>query len=247
MRALRIAAALAVVAAAAGAPAPARADTPPADEQANEQANDPDDVSGPDDVQVADETAAPALPPIDPNAPLRPPALAPLTGAQVQPPAEAPAPRGPKNYRVQVIVADAAAVALSFIVDRVSSDGNARPDALATFTIATYFFTAPAIHGVHREGRRALLSFGLRAGLPLLLGFVGEQIDGAPPCEACQDSLRSDGKVFGLTAGVLLAMAIDGALLARPTRPRAERPRAAWTPAVHGVPGGALAGLAGTF
>jgi len=243
MRALRIAAALALIAAAAGAPAPARADTPPA----GAPADDPDDVSGPDDVQVSDESSAPALPPIDPNAPLRPPALTPLLGALGQPAAETPPPRTPKSYRAQVIVADASAIALSLIIDRLSADGNARPDALATFTIAAYFFTAPAIHGFHREGRRALLSFGLRAGLPLLFGFLGEQIDGAPPCESCQDSLRSDGKVFGLTAGVLLAMAIDGALLSRPIRARTERPRAAWTPAVHAVSGGALAGLAGTF
>ena len=248
MRALTI---VLVLAAVAAATAPANADTPPPAGDAaggatggatGEAAGGADEAE----VTVEEEDAAPE-PEIDRNAPLRPPALTRPAGDE--PPAEedAPAPRTPKRYREQVLVGDALAVALSLIVDRVSADGNARPGALATFTIATYFFTAPAIHGFHREGRRALVSFGLRAGLPLLFGLDGEQLDGAPPCETCKDSLRSRGKVIGLTAGVLLAMAIDGALLSRPRRQRTERPRAAWTPAVSGVRGGALAGLAGTF
>jgi len=248
MRALPVVFALAAsVAAVAIAPAQALADTPPAATAPTTDAATSDDADAAV-VVTEDATTAADLPPIDPNAPLRPPALTPAW-SELAPRAEAPAPRTPKNYRLQVIAGDAIAVGLSLIVDRLSADGNARPGGLATFTIASYFFAAPAIHGIHREGRRALLSFGLRAGLPLLFGFVGEQIDSAPPCETCMDSLRSDGKVIGLTAGVLLAMAIDGALLSRPIgRRRTERPRAAaLAPAVHGVRGGALAGLAGTF
>jgi hypothetical protein len=150
-------------------------------------------------------------------------------------------------YRWQVVTADVAAIAMSLAVDRISADGGDRPGALATLTIATYFFAAPMVHGVHRQGKRALGSFALRAGLPLLLGLLGEEIDGTPDCDACQDTLRSEGKLLGLTAGVLIAMTVDNVLLARPIWKRVERPRAAWTPAVAGVRGGALAGLAGSF
>lgn len=190
------------------------------------------------------DTEAPA--PAPPAAPIVPPAATSPTDA---PPAEEPSDVSPTryDYRFQVIGTDITTIALSFIVDRIASDGGSRPGTLATFTIASYFFVAPMIHGVHRQGKRALASFGLRAGLPLLLGVIGEHVDGTPKCSICQDTLRSDGKLIGLTAGALIAMAVDGVLLARPIYRRIEPPRAAWAPALTGVRGGATAGVLGTF
>jgi hypothetical protein len=195
---------------------------------------------------------APAEPPADP--PAEPPAAAPITPPALMKPAIAPAAEEPPepppsrySYRWQLVGTDAAAIAMSFVIYGLSDGGSGRPGPLATLTIASYFFAAPMIHGVHRQGLRALASFALRAGLPLGLGLLGEQIDGPPECDFCKDSLRSDGKLIGLTAGVLLAMAVDGTLLARPIHRRTERPRAAWVPALRGVPGGATAGVLGRF
>src|SRR5690606_20500078 len=105
------------------------------------------------------------------------------------------------GYRLQIGIADGAAIAMSLVIDQIA-DGGERPGALATLTVASYFFTAPLLHGVHRQGQRALLSFALRAGLPLALGMLGEQLDSLPTCDSCDDTLRSDGKLIGLTAGV---------------------------------------------
>ena len=157
-------------------------------------------------------------------------------------------PKTKYGYRLQIAGTDVAVIAMSLLVDQLSKDGGERPGALATLTIASYFFAAPMVHGIHRQGKRALGSFALRAGLPLLLGLIGEQLDEVPPCDSCEDTLRSDGKIIGLTAGVLISMAVDTALLARPIYKRTERkPRAAWAPALRGVRGGATAGVFGTF
>lgn len=228
------------------AAAPAFADTPPPPEAAPPAEAQPAEAppaEAPPEAQPAEEPApapAPARRRIIPPA-LTPPVIAPAVEAPPEPPPRRYA------YRWQVATADITAIVMSLAVDRISADGGDRPGALATLTIATYFFAAPMVHGVHRQGKRALGSFALRAGLPLLLGLLGEQIDGTPECDACQDTLRSEGKLIGLTAGVLIAMAVDNALLARPIWKRGERPRAAWTPALAGVRGGALAGLSGSF
>jgi hypothetical protein len=175
-----------------------------------------------------------------------PSTIAPAGGDPV--PAEPELTRTKYGYRWQLIAADAAVIGLSFIVDQVSSDGGERPGGLATLTIASYFFAAPMIHGIHRQGKRALGSFAMRAGLPLLLGLLGEQLDGTPKCDICEDTLRSDGKLIGLTAGVLISMAVDTTLLARPIYRRVERkPQTVWAPALRGVRGGATAGVFGTF
>ena len=233
MRALSVVSLLIVAA------APAFADTPP-----------PPEGKPPAEAQPAEAQPAEAQPAPPPPVPLRPPAL---TRPALEPAAEeeveaAPEPeRRRYGYRWQIAISDAAAIAMSIGIDRIAADGGGRPGALATLTIASYFFTAPLIHGLHRQGMRALGSFALRAGLPLVLGIAGEEIDGTPDCDHCSDTLRSEGKLIGLTVGVLIAMAVDNALLARPIYKRLERPRAAWTPALGGVRGGATAGVVGTF
>ncbi|HWU88381.1 MAG TPA: hypothetical protein VN253_13940 [Kofleriaceae bacterium] len=239
--------------------APALADTPPPAEA-------PPTTAPPTTAPPADASAA-ATPPADAPAAAAPevvttPAPAPPkqvviappstiapTGGEPAPVREEPAPPAARNgYRLQVAVADGAVIAMSFLVDQFSKDGAGRPGGLATLTIASYFFAVPMIHGIHDQGKRALGSFALRAGLPILLGLLGEQIDGAPECTSCQDTLRSDGQIIGLTAGVLISMAVDAAVLARPISRRTERkPRAAWAPALRGVRGGATAGVLGTF
>jgi hypothetical protein len=230
--------------------APALADTPPPPTAPPAEAAAPPAEAAAPPADAAPPAAA---------APITPPALVQPVGAPPADPAD-DAPPTKYGYRVQVVAADAAVIALSLAVDRLAADAG-RPDALATLTIASYFFAAPMIHGIHRQGKRALASFGMRAGLPLLLGLLGEQLDGTEPCESCEDTLRSEGKLIGLTVGVLISMAVDGALLARPIYRRTERaqrtgslgaaardrPRTVWAPALQGVRGGATAGVLGTF
>jgi len=182
------------------------------------------------------------------------PAPAPITPPALTRPEIAPEPeRAPEvtptrySYRWQLILVDTAVTVMSFGVDQLSGDGGGRPGTLATLTIASYFFAAPMVHGAHRQGLRALGSFAMRAGLPLILGVIGEHADDTPDCSTCKDTLRSDGKVIGLTAGVLISMAVDAVLLGRPIYRRVERPKAAWAPALAGTRGGALAGVLGTF
>jgi len=223
-------------------PAFAQTAAPPAAEQpaAEPPAAEPPATEPPATVETPD--AAPPKPVV-----IAPPStIAPAGG---EPMKEEPGPPPKKyGYRWQVVSADAAVVAMSVLINQISKDGGERPGALATFTIASYFFAAPMVHGIHRQGKRALGSFALRAGLPLLLGLLGEQIDSTPECDTCEDTLRSDGKVIGLTAGVLISMALDTVLLARPIYKRSERtPRAAWAPVLSGVRGGATAGVFGTF
>ncbi|HWO20179.1 MAG TPA: hypothetical protein VNO30_15435 [Kofleriaceae bacterium] len=230
--------------------APALADTPPP--AAAPAPAEPAATPAP-----AEPEAAPAETEPPPSTPVIPPAL---VRPSVEPAApEDDAPRQQHSYRWQIVGPDAAVVVLSLAIDRLRANDNSRPDAIATLAIASYFFTAPLIHGAHRQGKRALISFGLRAGLPLLLGLAGEQLDGTPACDICEDSLRSEGKLIGITAGVLIAMAVDGTWLGQPIHRRTERkpqaagpaardrPRAAWAPQIAGVRGGATAGVVGTF
>lgn len=183
-----------------------------------------------------------------PRPPITPPALVSSTAPPEAGEADEADPAPERyGYRWQIAISDGAAIAMSLAIHQISDGGGSRPGALATLTIASYFFAAPMIHGVHRQGPRALASFALRAGLPLALGLLGEQLDGTPPCDSCADTLRSEGKLIGLTAGVLIAMAVDSTLLARPISRRVERPRTAWMPALRGARGGATAGVLGTF
>jgi hypothetical protein len=229
--------------------APAFADTPPSPETPP-----PPMEAAPPPVEAPPSVTTP--PP--PAEPIRPPALTqPVAPPAVEAPPdglELPEPPPRKyNYRWQIITADAAAIGMSFAIELLSADSK-RPASVATLTIASYFFTAPMVHGAHRQGKRALGSFALRAGLPLLLGLLGGEIDATPECEPCSDSRPSDGKLIGLTAGVLIAMTADSVLFGRPIYRRIEpieqriRQRtASWTPALRGVRGGATAGIFGTF
>lgn len=240
-----VAVSLWTAAARADEPAPAPAPAPAPDEPAPVPADPPAPKPEP-----AIDVEAPPIPP--PRRPAPPPPPLPATHREPAPAAPR-TPPAPYAYRYQLIIADSAVVLTSLLVDQLAEHDGEQPSALASMTIASYLFTAPLIHGIHRQGWRALASFGLRAGLPIALGYLGEKLDGTPPCDICRDTLRSDGKIAGMTAGVLLAMVAD-TVLTRPLVPRTEssadrrpRPGRAWAPAVQPLRGGALAGLAGAF
>jgi hypothetical protein len=74
----------------------------------------------------------------------------------------------------------------------------------------------PALHLVHREPWRALGSFGLRAGLPILGGAIGTGIVATcPPAEGDYGNCGAPELIIGMAAGVVAASLIDGLALAR--------------------------------
>jgi hypothetical protein len=141
-----------------------------------------------------------------------------------------------------LLLVDAGATGLSLVVRETASRGD-RSAAWATLTLTSYVIGPPLVHGSHGHGRRALASLGLRVAAPLLLGALGARLRPAPPCETCRETIRSDGAVAGLTAGVLLAMAADAALLGGAPRAAAAPRSGGWAPVVSASPRGAVVSL----
>jgi hypothetical protein len=124
--------------------------------------------------------------------------------------------------------------------------------------LGTYALGAPIVHVAHGEPWRAAGSFGLRVGLPLLVGDIVARAD-STRCPGrdeyedfeCQDQL---GKMAaGALVSMLVASAVDAALLAYKTEPVREHARSMnFTPTLALSPAkergfGAAVGLAGIF
>lgn len=130
--------------------------------------------------------------------------------------------------------------------------------------LATYAIGAPIIHLAHGSGGKALGDLALRVGTPFGAAFVGG-IAFAATAPAGTDGIAGLGRImvgmaYGAVAGVGIAIGIDAIVLAREDVPAAKAadvahaaPRPA--PAQHAsivptfapTPGGATAGVAGTF
>jgi hypothetical protein len=130
------------------------------------------------------------------------------------PPAQPPAPR--LWYGWQTLALDGTLLVGSVVLLHLGSDTNSDVIDTLAWTPAIAFVTGgPAIHLFHGEPWRALGSFGLRLGLPVVGGAVGVGL-----FASCSGT-RSDGNcglgqiVGGFAAGVLAASLIDGLLVAR--------------------------------
>jgi hypothetical protein len=155
------------------------------------------------------------------------PAFADPPGLTEPTPAPAPA---VESYRLEVFALDAGAT--------VALVAGNRNSAVVGLALGTYVLGAPILHLMHGRQGTAMVSLGLRVGLPLLVGMIGSRAfaDSSDP--------DSDGPIAGAALGVMTgavtASAIDiGALAAGD-----ERPHLAVTPASHG---GMTFGLAGSF
>ena len=135
------------------------------------------------------------------------------------------------SYRLTLLTVDVAAMGL----------GLASQDVGTIF--AGYAIGAPFAHLLHRNPRNALISLGLRLGLPVLGYRLVYKED--------SDDLGLQG-VQGIFGGMLVAMVVDWAMLGQKIEVREESSVAGFgsvtlTPSAVMVPGGATLGLSGSF
>lgn len=188
-------------------------------------------------------TPPPALPteaaPAPPAAtPLRPPALASAASGATAPAIVEPAYEY-DSYGWQIALADVASTAIIF-----THGTNTTATGLLAYALA-----GPVIHGAHGQGGRALVSAGLRVGLPVISALAWNAIAQsstrcAPDDFDCGDTTGAALLGFGL--GVLTAMVIDDSLLAGPVK--AKQPaRVTWVPEVAATPQRVTLGVLGRF
>ncbi len=151
-------------------------------------------------------------------------------------------------YGWETLSLDAAAIGLGVMSYR-TFDGQGTGGALlGSGALSTYAFGAPAVHLLRDQPTKAMMSLGLRVGLPVLaVGVVtaGHDERCSTPDDASCASYRRRLLVVGAVSAAVVSL-IDGALLAWQPAPQPQRlaltPIAGW----DGSRGG-LAGVAGTF
>lgn len=141
------------------------------------------------------------------------------------------------DYRWQVFLADSASLAIAF-------SGNKTG---ITLSGAGYVLAAPIIHLSHDEGGRAGASLLLRLGLPIAGAFGGAALTRhacAPDDEDCDDGAL-EGAILGFGLGILTAMVVDTAFIARPIK--SHRTTTTWVPQVAITGQHVGLGVAGRF
>jgi hypothetical protein len=185
---------------------------------------------------------------------------APAAPASAQPepaePAQPPAPTARATesswYGWQVMIADAASIAM------MGSGLAARNAPIGYLGLGGYLVAAPIVHGAHGRVGVGFASFGLRAGLPMVGAMLGYAAAGSCSREEQEKLLGCffhgwGEAVAGGLVGAAGAVVIDAALLAHETRPIAQ-PREDGIPKVTSVSPSydprtrsAALGLGGTF
>lgn len=148
------------------------------------------------------------------------------------------------SYRTHIVVADL--IALGLVVTRTKAG------LLAGTSI--YLFDGLIIHGSHDHAGRGFGSLALRAGLPILAAIVGSSIWWSrqdPRCrngdsDFCTDDEFNVGGLYGFGLGLLGAVVIDTALLARPATVH-RRPAVTWSPRVSATRDHVAFGITGGF
>jgi hypothetical protein len=181
-----------------------------------------------------------ALPTPAPSVPLRP--LPPgETAPGGTPPAGLPAETELDSYGWQLVLADAASVALMF-----SHDSSATGAGVLGYALA-----GSVIHGAHEQGNRALASLVLRIGLPLV-SVYGLAALAKSHCAPSDDDCGDDesGAIVALGLGALAAMVLDDAVIARPVARPVNPPRTTgvtWIPQVSASSQQVRLGVLGQF
>lgn len=142
-------------------------------------------------------------------------AFAPLPerGGPVDPaPAVLPAPPAPRGYSGQLFAVDGAVLGVSTLL----AAGH-QPVPAAALGLGGYLLDGVVVHGlVQGRGRRALGSFALRAGAPLLVGGLGVMVTPCgppgPDLGSCTRALA--GAVVGSFVGAMMAIVLDDVVLA---------------------------------
>ena len=154
----------------------------------------------------------------------------------ITPPAVAPEPEV-ESYRWQIVVADSASLALLFSA---SEPG-------VTAAGLTYVLGGPVIHGAHGEAGRTIASLVLRVGLPILGGACGAALtrrDCGPDDYDCDQGFG--GFLVGFGLGILTAMVVDTAVIARPLKVH-RTADTTWAPRIAVTPQHVGLGVMGRF
>lgn len=143
-------------------------------------------------------------------------------------------------YGSHVIIADALATSVMLV------GAGLRSDATIKVGAASYVLVAPIVHTVHGNGAGAIGSLVLRTALPLAGSYAGIELCDAKDGDignACVGSAS-----LGLIAGMVVAMTVDIALLARGKVPPREHRGASWTlGAAPRADGGFAVAVGGVF
>lgn len=156
----------------------------------------------------------------------------------------------PPAYTMELVGADAVSLALIFAGAR--SEGPNGEDGPATAPlflggVSAHLAGGPIIHAMHGQGRRAALSFTLRALIPMTLGLMS--ISANDGCDGVLCELDDFGAYF--VGGMVVASVIDWAALSHGTTLAKRRLRSPsvpmWSPTMAPAHGGAQVGIVGTF
>ena len=137
-------------------------------------------------------------------------------------------PKHSQWYGLPILGLDLASVALTSvgIATADSRSGLAAP-ALLIAGAGTFAFGGPIVHLAHDNSTSALLSFGLRAGMPVASAALGYALvsgaaNNCTGADWCGSRIIAEGALAGFVIGAISASAIDIGLLAhdRPSRSR---------------------------
>jgi len=162
-------------------------------------------------------------------------------------------------YGWQTLATDAAWVGLvgiavtAIAVDPSVSDEGA-PNAVAIIAmvpaVPTYLFGAPIVHAAHGHWGKAGASFALRLGAPAAFGYLGTGLGklACPGNASDKSNYRcvNGTSVAGAFAGLVAAISLDAALLARESVP-SHPSVGGWAPTVSVNRGGFSVGLGADF
>jgi hypothetical protein len=157
-----------------------------------------------------------------------------------------------RGYGLETLAFDGGALAL--FATYAASNG-AGGDLLPALSAGSYFAGAPAVHLYHGHIDKALLSLGLRGGLPFAFGIAGGFIAASGERSSLGEpefGAGLGGLVIGAGVGMVAASVLDATLIANERVP-APLPREAGkisslAPSVGVLPqGGAMVALRGTI
>lgn len=165
---------------------------------------------------------------------LTPPSAPPLAGPEMVVEVQ--------DYRWQLLVTDIASLGLGMA----TQDGR--------LMSSTYVLGAPIVHAAHGNGGRALVSVGLRMGLPVLGALAGISLEQAHCRSTAQteDDCGLAGLILGGAAGIGAAVLIDWFALGKVEKP-VTRPALIQAGGIRANPmlgaskSGFSLGLGGTF
>jgi hypothetical protein len=151
-----------------------------------------------------------------------------------------------KSYRSHVLIADGIAVGLMVLAVEQNDDSS---EALAKLSLGTYVFGAPLVHLTKNKSGRALASITMRVGFPIIGAMLGRSMAADQYCDYnyeynCGDAWNSDEAAMGILAGIIGAMVVDAAYLAKGDPPKQQ---AGWAPTAGVSHGGVVLGAAGRF